>query len=44
MKKPYPICFPALIKIVYQIKNKVYYFSNINVISIMTINQGKFID
>lgn len=41
MKKPYPISFFAFIKIVYQ-KNKVYYFSNRNVISI--INQGKFVN
>ncbi len=35
MEKPYPISFLALIKIIYQ-RNKVYYFSNRNVISIMT--------
>jgi hypothetical protein len=43
-KRSDPIRFPALIKIVYQIKNKVYCFSNKNVISIMTTNQGKFVD
>lgn len=43
MKKPNPISFLALIKIVYQ-RTKVYYFSNINIISIMTTNQGKSVD
>lgn len=43
MKEPHNVCFLTLIQIVYQ-KYKVYYFSNINVISIVTTNQGKPVD
>jgi hypothetical protein len=43
MKPPYDIHFPTLIQIIYQ-RDKTYYFNNKNVISIMTIMQGKVVD
>jgi hypothetical protein len=42
MKTSYDICFPTLIQITYQ-RNKVYCFSNRNVIFIMTMVKGKSI-
>jgi hypothetical protein len=43
MKEPYYIHLLAFIQIIYQ-KDKVYYFSNRNAISIMTIVKGKEVD
>jgi hypothetical protein len=43
MKEPYDIHLLAFIQIIYQ-KDKVYYFSNRNAISIMTIVKGKEVD
>jgi hypothetical protein len=43
MKKSYTIHFPTFTQIIHM-RNKVCYFSNRNVISIMIINQGKFVD
>jgi hypothetical protein len=42
MKTSYDICFPTLIQIMYQ-RNKVYCFSNRNVIFIMTMVKKKSI-
>jgi hypothetical protein len=43
MKKPYDICFLALIQVIYQ-RDKVYYFDNINAISIMTSMKGNVVN
>jgi hypothetical protein len=43
IKTPYDIHFPTLIQIVYK-RDKVYYFSNKNVISVIIKVQGKFVD
>jgi hypothetical protein len=43
IKTPYDIHFPTLIQIMYK-RDKVYYFSNKNVISIIIKVQGKFVD
>jgi hypothetical protein len=43
MKSPYDVHFPTLIHIVYK-RDKVYYFSSKNVISLMMADQGKYVD
>jgi hypothetical protein len=43
VKPPYDIRLPTFIQVVYE-RDKVYYFSSRNVISIMIIVQGKAID
>jgi hypothetical protein len=43
MKELYDICFRTLIQVIYQ-KDKVYYFSNRNAISIMTSMKGNVVD
>jgi hypothetical protein len=43
MKSPYDLHFPTFIQIVYK-RDRVYYFNNINVISMMIEDQGKFVD
>jgi hypothetical protein len=43
MKPPYDVHFLILIQIIHQ-KDKVYYFSNKNVIFVMMANWGKSVD
>jgi hypothetical protein len=43
MKPPYDICFHALIQVTYK-RDKVSYFNNKNVISIMIVMQIKVVD
>ncbi len=43
MKSPYDVHFPTLIHIVCK-RDKIYYFSSKNVISLMMVDQGKYVD
>jgi hypothetical protein len=43
MKPPYDIHLPTFIQIIFK-RDKVCYFNNINVISIITVVQGKVVD
>jgi hypothetical protein len=42
MKNPYDILFPTLAQIIYH-KDKLWYFSNKSVISIMMVIKGKYV-